>query len=125
MGDWGYKAYENDEAAAWFGRFWQDGGFEHIIRTVADFNPADEQYDAIRAAAHVLECFGSAYTCPPDFLEQRIPLLRQLIAILHHMIYPPNEDWAFMEIWGHAPEVMAEVQRQIAALRAHLPQTDY
>ena len=28
MGDWGYKAYENDEAADWFARFWESKNFD-------------------------------------------------------------------------------------------------
>ena len=35
MGDWGYKAYENDEAADWFARFWESKNFDLIESTAA------------------------------------------------------------------------------------------
>ncbi|WP_291938557.1 DUF4259 domain-containing protein [Campylobacter sp.] len=54
MGDWGYKAYENDEAADWFTKFWKSKNFDLLQSTAANFDPKNENYDEIRAAAHVL-----------------------------------------------------------------------
>nr|WP_314903406.1 DUF4259 domain-containing protein [uncultured Campylobacter sp.] len=120
MGDWGYKVYENDEAADWFARFWESKNFDLIESTAANFDPKNENYDEIRAVAHVLACFGSPYACPHDFLDKLKPTIRKVVAILENMINPPDEAWDFLEIWENSPEIIAEVKRQIAELKAHL-----
>ena len=32
MGDWGYKVYENDEAADWFASFWESKDFDLLAQ---------------------------------------------------------------------------------------------
>ena len=120
MGDRGYKAYESDEAADWFARFWESKNFDLIESTAANFDPKNENYDEIRAAAHVLACFGLPYAYPSDFLDKLQPTIRKVVAILENMINPPDEVWDFLEIWENSPEIIAEVKRQIAELKAYL-----
>ena len=120
MGDWGYKAYENDEAADWFTRFWESKNFDLLQSTAANFDPRNENYDEIRASAHVLVCFGSPYACPSDFLDKLQPTIQKVVAILENMINPPSDEWTFLEIWESSPEIIAEVRRQIAELKEHL-----
>nr|WP_315056242.1 DUF4259 domain-containing protein [uncultured Campylobacter sp.] len=120
MGDWGYKAYENDEAADWFARFWKSKNFDLLQSTAANFDPKNENYDEIRASAHVLACFGSPYACPSDFLDKLQPTIRKVVAILENMIKPPSDEWVFLEIWENSPQIIDEVKRQIAELKEHL-----
>ena len=120
MGDWGHKAYENDEAADWFARFWESKNFGLIESTAANFDPKNENYDEIRAAAHVLACFGSPYAYPPDFLDKLRPTVLRVVWILENMIDPPSDEWTFLEIWENSLEIIAEVKRQIAELKVYL-----
>ena len=120
MGDWGYKAYDNDEAADWFSRFWESKNFDLIENTLINFNPENENYDEIRAAAHILVCFGSPYACPYDFLDKLKPTIKEIIAILEKMIDPPDDNWVFLEIWDYSPSIIDEVKIQISELKKHL-----
>lgn len=120
MGDWGYKVYENDEAADWFARFWESKNFDLIESTAANFDPKNENYDEIRAVAHVLACFGSPYACPHDFLDRLRPTVLRVVWILENMIDPPDKAWDFLEIWENSPEIIAEVKQQLAELKAYL-----
>ena len=120
MGDWGYKAYENDEATDWFARFWESKNFDLLQSTAANFDPRNENYDEIRAVGHVLICFGSPYACPSDFLDKLQPTIRKVVAILENMIDPPSDEWAFLEIWESSPQIIDEVKRQIAELKEYL-----
>ena len=36
MGDWGYKVYENDEAADWFASFWESKDFDLLAQEVSN-----------------------------------------------------------------------------------------
>lgn len=120
MGDRGYKAYENDEAADWFARFWKSKNFDLIESTAANFDPKNENYDEIRAVAYILERFGSPYACPSDFLDKLQPTIRKVVTILENMIDPPSDEWAFLEIWENSLQIIDEVKRQIAELKEHL-----
>lgn len=54
------------------------------------------------------------------FLDKLQPTIRKVVAILENMIDPPDEAWDFLEIWENSPEIIAEVERQIAELKAYL-----
>ena len=74
--------------------------FELLVKEVEQFDPSNENYDTIRVIAHILICFGSPYTCPEDFLDQRSIIIKRVLTILENMINPPNSDWEFLDIWG-------------------------
>lgn len=120
MGDWGYKAYENDEAADWLARFWESKNFDLLQSTAANFDPRNENYDEIRAVAYILERFGSPYACPSDFLDRLQPTIQKVVAILENMINSPGDEWTFLEIWESSPQIIDEVKRQITELKEHL-----
>ena len=42
MGAWGYKFYENDEAADWLHQFWDTKSFELLVKEVEQFDPSNE-----------------------------------------------------------------------------------
>ena len=117
MGAWGYKFYENDEAADWLHQFWDTKSFELLVKEVEQFDPSNENYDTIRVIAHILICFGSPYTCPEDFLDQRSIIIKRVLTILENMINPPNSDWEFLDIWDNDPEIISEVEKQIIELK--------
>ena len=117
MGAWGYKFYENDEAADWLHQFWDTKSFELLVKEVEQFDPRNENYDTIRVIAHILICFGSPYTCPEDFLDQRSIIIKRVLTILENMINPPNSDWDFLDIWDNDPEIISEVEKQIIELK--------
>jgi len=117
MGAWGYKFYENDEAADWLHQFWDTKSFELLVKEVEQFDPSNENYDTIRVIAHILICFGSPYTCPEDFLDQRSIIIKRVLTILENMINPPNSDWEFLDIWDNDPIIISEVENQIIELK--------
>ncbi len=124
MGAWGYRYYENDGAADWFGWFWEKKGakaFKGITKLVKEFDYGDDEaYDEIRAAAHVVSCFDNPYVVPLDF--DRHEVARKMITILQNMINPDFEDCYFLEEWDHQQEVIDDVQGQIDRLKASLPE---
>lgn len=117
MGAWGYKFYENDEAADWLHQFWDTKSFDLLVKEVERFDPRNENYDTIRVIAHILICFGSPYTCPEDFLDQRSIIIKRVLTILENMINPPNSDWEFLDIWDNDPKIISEVENQIIELK--------
>ena len=54
MGVWGYKFYENDEAADWLHKFWNTKSFDLLVKEVEQFDPRNEKYDTIRVIVHIL-----------------------------------------------------------------------
>ena len=120
MGDWSKEPWGTDEAADWFGRYWNGGGIPLVLKTIHEFAPEAEQYEAVRAACMVLGCFGSAYAWPSAHLEERLPALLQAITLLTHMLNPPDDAWGFLDMWNHDEAVMKSVEQQIAVLNQHI-----
>ena len=120
MGDWSKEAWGTDEAADWFGRYWNGGGMAWVLQTLHDFQPETEQYESVRAACMVLGCFGSAYAWPSVHLEERMPALQQAITLLTQMLNPPDDAWGFLDMWNHDEAVVKSVERQIALLNQHI-----
>lgn len=116
MGAWGYKYYENDTAADWFGDFWDTKDMQLVTRTVENYDAGDDvSYDEIRAAAHILISFHSVYTQPASF-ENYDEIATKTLEILRSMIDPANKECFFLEEWDHAEEAVADVQLQIKQL---------
>ena len=116
MGDWGARPWENDEAADWFHRFWTKG-FSVLIDEIKNFDAREEGYDSFRAASYVLQTMGNPYIWPVEHASILKELLDRSISVLENMINPPNEDWGFLEMWGHDPKVTESVRHQIRELQ--------
>lgn len=86
MGDWSVEPWGSDEAADWFHRFWNGGGFPALIGEIRDFAPRQEQYDSVRAACYLLQTLGVVYVWPAKYGAELKPLLEQAIVILSNMI---------------------------------------
>ncbi|WJZ03002.1 DUF4259 domain-containing protein [Corynebacterium freiburgense] len=118
MGAWGYRYFENDDAADWFHTFWESKDWEFLKKTVLNFSDEEGMYDEIRAAAHVLISFHSAYTAPSSTLDDLDLLQEKTLGILRGMIDSENEQSFFLEEWDYAEDVIADVQHQISQLEA-------
>ena len=115
MGDWGAKAWESDEAADWFHRFWKEG-WALVEQEIEAFDPAEERFESLRAAAHVLESFGNPFMAPTDFSGKLAGWLERSEEILRAMI-DPNDRWGFREMCTSDPTIVAAVEDQIGGLR--------
>ncbi|OOW05669.1 MULTISPECIES: DUF4259 domain-containing protein [Pseudomonas] len=120
MGAWNYNPWENDEAADWFQEFWKQQNFAVLINEISQFDPAEERYDAFRAACYLLQTLGNPYIWPTEYLAQLKPLIEQAISILTQLIDPPNDEWGFLDMWGDSADVINAVEEQIDALKMRL-----
>ena len=121
MGDWGARPWETDEAADWFHVFWKKG-IVFLIDEIQNFDEKTQYYERFRAAAYLLQAFGSPYIWPVEHSEQLKPLLIAAISTLEKMIDPPDSGWAFLDLWDNDPDVIENVREQIAALKERLGQ---
>lgn len=117
MGDWGKEPWSNDEAAAWFHRFWKDRDLSVLIDEIMHFDGTKESYDSFRAASYVLQVFGNPYMWPTDHRKGLKELLERSIKVLTSMLEPPNENWGFLDMWGNDPDVVSSVRGQIEELQ--------
>ena len=120
MGDWSKEPWGTDEAADWFGRYWNGGGIPLVLKTIHEFEPETEQYESVRAVCMVLGCFGSAYAWPSTLLEERMPALLQAITLLTQLIDPPDDGWGFLDMWNHDEAVVKSVEQQIFLLNQYV-----
>lgn len=120
MGVWNPQPWGNDEAADWFHDFWSCNSFELVMAEVEDFEPLNENYDSVRAACHVIACFGSAYSWPVRHLDKRKDIINKSINILSNMINPPNDDWLFLDIWDKNIKAIMSVEKQVETLKIML-----
>ena len=121
MGDWGPLAWDSDEGADWFHRFWQGGGMQLVVDELRDFDPAQGRWDSLRAACHVLIAFASPYAWPSHLEDAlRLQAMADAVRILGHMLQPPTTDWTFIDDAEADPLALADVRRQLAQLQALL-----
>ena len=120
MGDWGKEPWETDEAADWFHKFWREKDFTVLIEEIETFDACEERYESVRAACYLLQVLGIVYVWPVQYLDKLKPLLKQAISILSNMIDPPDETWAFLDLWGDDPGAVQAVRRQIDELTMRL-----
>jgi len=91
-----------------------------LINEISQFDPAEERYDAFRAACYLLQTLGNPYIWPTEYLAQLKPLIEQAISILTQLIDPPNDEWGFLDMWGDSADVINAVEEQIDALKMRL-----
>jgi len=118
MGDWSFEPYGTDESADWFARFWKSKDFALVIGTIEDFDPEEEGFEELRAAAYVAAAFGDPFMWPAPYDDKRQPVLEKAIQTLTTMI-EPDDPWGFIDAWG-SRKVVPAVEAQIAALQARL-----
>lgn len=126
MGDWGFKAYETDEAADWYAVTFKDFNFKRVEDAILNFDNSNEaHYEAIRCAAFILQKFCVPYIWPIN--DDRViakTLIEQSILILEKMISFDNEEWIYLDMWGHPlgddTGIVAAVKEQIKELNERL-----
>lgn len=74
MGMWGYAAWDNDDAADWFGDLFQATKLAERVEKALRRKDAEEDFGVIRAAAHVLAVLGVNYVWPVERLEADLDL---------------------------------------------------
>lgn len=122
MGDWSAEPWGTDEAADWFYQFWRNNSLDIVISEIKNFDPRLENYESVRAACHVITCFGSAYAWPDEYADERKEIMQQAINILSNMLNPPNDDWGFLDLCSHDTEIIGNVEQQITNLKKMLTQ---
>lgn len=120
MGAWSVEPWGNDDAADWFGNFWQGKDFSPLVELIENFNPTEETYSEFRAACYLLEALGRPYVWPSEHLDNLRPLLTKAIEILENMVNPPDENWFFLSEWDEDPEMIDSLEKQIDNLRKNL-----
>jgi hypothetical protein len=118
MGVWGNNPWDSDDAADWLADTLKDLHLDERLDEV--FAEPQDNYEAVRAAAYLLQVLGFAYVWPGD-LDRLDAHLTKAITLLESMIDPEStdEDMDFLELWDNDPEIIAAVQAQIIVLKSH------
>jgi hypothetical protein len=119
MGAWGKNAWDSDDAADWFADALKGLKLDKKLDKV--FAEPEDNYDAVRAAAYLLQVLGLAYVWPGD-LERLDSHITRAIELLEAMIDPESddEDMDFLELWDNDPEIIESVREQIVVLTSRL-----
>lgn len=82
MGAWGSNAWDNDDAADWFGDLFAATKLAQRVEKALKTKDVEEYAGKIRAAAYVLVALGRVYVWPVDDLERHLKLaIEKLTAI--------------------------------------------
>ena len=105
MGAWGMAAWDNDDAADWFGDLFAKTKLAARVEKTLKLEDVEDYAGEIRAAAYVLVVLGRNYIWPVEDLDRHLKLaIEKLEAI--------NE----LEDYHDEPTLLAE----IAELRSRL-----
>ena len=107
-GPWGAAAWENDGAADWFGDTFDATGLAKRVEETLNGDPEDE-YEEIRAAAHMLVALGQTFIWPVDDLDRHLALAIDKLEVVRKL-----------EIYEDAPEITEAIGRDIEVLRSRL-----
>jgi hypothetical protein len=83
MGTWGRTAWDNDDAADWYGDLFDATGLADRVEEALNRDPEDlGDAQVIRAAAFLLVQLGRVYIWPVDDLDRHLALaIRKLEAV--------------------------------------------
>ena len=108
MGAWGTAAWENDDAADWFGDTFDATGLARRVEEKLNGDPEDD-HEEIRAAAYLLVALGRVYIWPVEDLERHLALAASKLEVIREL-----------EVYQEVPEFVAAIDAEIAALRSRL-----
>lgn len=74
MGAWGSAAWDNDDAADWFGDLFAATKLAARVEKTLKKKDVEEYADQIRAAAYVLVALGRTFIWPIDDLDRHLRL---------------------------------------------------
>ena len=126
MGDWGFNPYETDDAADWYGVTFKDFNFKRVEEAIINFDHANEHcYEPVRCAAFILQKIGIPYIWyVEDNQPSPVMLIKKAISILEKLISIDNEEWTYLDMWGHElPDetgIVEAVRNQIEELEERL-----
>jgi hypothetical protein len=109
MGDWGFKPWDNDCAADWYGEFFEKTRLATYVEETLNQDINSGYPDEIRAAAFVLTQLGHIFIWPGENLAGHLKLAIEKLEAIRKL-----ED--FQEIEGY----VSEINNEIAELRARL-----
>jgi hypothetical protein len=112
VGTWGHEPWDNDNAADWYGDFFQDLKVDSLNEV---FAVEEDDSDEFRAACFVLQTLGRGYVWPAKRHKDLVSLLDRAIVRLEAMIKPGSE---FLDEWNNSPQVVESVKWQIDELKA-------
>ncbi|MCL2310635.1 MAG: hypothetical protein FWC42_11175 [Proteobacteria bacterium] len=108
MGDWGFKPWENDVAADWYGVLFEKTHLAVHVEEALNRDPEREP-DVIRAAAFLLVRLGYVYIWPVHEMDRHLKLAIQKLEVIREL-----EN--FQEIEG----CVTEIDNEISTLRSRL-----
>jgi hypothetical protein len=108
MGDWGFKPWDNDGAADWYGELFEKTQLAMYVEEALNQDP-EESPDVIRAAAFLLVQLGRVYIWPIHEMDRHLGLAIQKLEAIREL-----ED--FQEIEGY----VSEINNEISILRSRL-----
>ncbi|MGH3514564.1 MAG: DUF4259 domain-containing protein [Pseudonocardiaceae bacterium] len=92
MGAWGTAAWDNDDAADWFGDLFATTKLAARVEKTLKQQDVEEYAGQIRAAAYLLVALGRVYIWPIDDLDRHLRLaIEKLVAISQLEDYAGNE----------------------------------
>ncbi len=106
MGMWGFKPWDNDQAADWFGNFMDKTKFRKAWLSGIKEDPTDEP-DVVRAAAALFVRLGHVYVWPIDMYAE--DLERTIVAL---------EAVANCSDYLETPELLEAIASEISELKS-------
>ncbi len=106
MGAWGNAAWDNDDAADWFGDLFTATKLAARVEKALNTKDVEEYAGKIRAAAYMLVALGRVYIWPVEDLDRHLTLAIQKLEAISEL-----------DDYQGDPLIAAE----IAELRSRLP----
>ncbi|MBS0660072.1 MAG: DUF4259 domain-containing protein [Verrucomicrobia bacterium] len=111
MGSWGTAPWDNDAAADWFAQMFEKTKLAKYVEKSLKKDPEDEP-EEVRAAAYMLVALGRNFIWPIDDIDRQLKLAISKLE-------------AVREVYSEAaPELVAQLEVEIAALRSHMTPSD-
>ncbi len=74
MGAWGHEAWDNDDAADWFGDLFAKTKLAARVEKALNTKDVEEYAGRVRAAAYILVALGRGYIWPSEELDRHLRL---------------------------------------------------
>ena len=83
MGTWGNAAWDNDDAADWFGDLFAASKLATRVEKTLKKKDVEEYAGEIRAAAYMLVALGRVYIWPVEDLDRHLRLAIKKLEAIH------------------------------------------
>ena len=85
MGAWGAAAWDNDDAADWFGDLFAATKLAQRVEKALKTKDVEENAGKVRAAAYMLVALGRVYIWPVDDLDRHIKLAIEKLEVISEL----------------------------------------